>query len=44
MQVSALQVNEEQRVSAILEDDSTPRFGYDDAQQERLLDIDRKLL
>jgi hypothetical protein len=44
MQVSALQAEEEQRVSAILSDESVPRFGYDEAQQHKLHDIDRKLL
>jgi hypothetical protein len=42
--VSALQAKEEERVSAILGDDAVPHFGYDDLQQQRLLDIDRELL
>jgi hypothetical protein len=42
--VSALQVREEERVSAILGDAAAPRFGYDESQQQRLADIDRKLL
>ena len=44
LQVSALQVQEEERVSSILGDEAAPRFGYDEVQQQRLLDIDRKLL
>jgi hypothetical protein len=31
-------------VSAILGDDAAPRFGYDESQQQRLVDIDRELL
>jgi hypothetical protein len=44
VQVSALQAQEEERVSAILDDCAVPRFGHDELQQQRLLDIDRKLL
>ncbi len=39
-----MQAKEEERVSAILGDDAVPHFGYDDSQQQRLLDIDRELL
>ncbi len=44
MQVSALQFKEEERVAAILDNGAVPHFGYDDSQQQRLLDIDKELL
>jgi hypothetical protein len=44
VQVSALQVKEEERVATILGDGNVPRFGYDEIQQQRLVDIDRELL
>lgn len=42
--MSVLQVQEEDRVSAILDDCAVPRFGHDELQQQRLIDIDRELL